>query len=153
MANEEGWKEVLIVAGTPVREKLEDGETWEGVYLGHVKRQSTFGPVKLHLMQLETGEVQGMWGSHAIDEGFGRARAGHRTRVTGRGVVALDSGKEMHLVRMSQHNVFDVTAPVIENEEAIRDEVMKALGMSEGELVEVDPETGEVTMTHLPSVS
>lgn len=139
------WKEILIVAGTPVREGLMKDERWDGIYLGHVARTSSFGKVLMHLMETEEG-VQGMWGHHALDEGFGRCERGIQTRVDGRGMMDLKDGKVMRLVRMRQRGVLVDHAPVIYEGREVAEEVMEALGIHEKEY-EIDAATGEVLST------
>jgi hypothetical protein len=138
----EDAREVLIVAGTPVRKPLEEGEQWVGIYLGYVVRKSSqFGPVNMHLMETPEGLV-GMWGHHALDEGLKRADVGFKTRVDGRGMLELPSKKSMRLVRVRQLGAFVDTAPVIRDPEAEAAGVYEALGIH-GEYV-VDGSTGEV---------
>ncbi len=135
------WREVLIIAGTPVRAPLAKGDVMEGVYLSHVRRQSKFGPVNLHVMLTPNG-LQGLWGSHALDEGLSRCKAGVQTRIEGRGIMELDSGKTMRLVRIHQRGLPDPEAPIIDRQQQA-DEVYRALGLADRE-IDIDPETGEV---------
>lgn len=143
---DDGWgdaREVLVVAGTTVRPGLEEGEVWAGVYLGHVVRESAFGHVNMHLMQTAEG-VQGMWGHHALDEGLRRAELGCETRIDGVGIMELDRGRVMRIVRIRQRGAAVPGAAVVRDPVAEAAEVYRALGVGDGEVLRMDGETGEV---------
>lgn len=134
-------REVLIVAGTAVRPPLELDEVFVSVYLGKVRRKSVFGGVWMHLFQTPEG-LQGMWGHHALDEGMNQADLGVETRIDGRGMMQLDKGKQMRLVRVRQLGGPVRGAPIVRDEQAEAEEVYAALGI-EGDY-QMDPATGEV---------
>lgn len=134
-------REVLVVAGTPVRDALEEGEVFESTYLGKVRRKSRFGHVWMHLFLTSEG-MQGMWGHHALDEGMERAERGVETRIDGLGMMDLDKGMRMRLIRIRQLGSPIAGVPIIRDSEQEAQGVYEALGI-EGEY-RVDHETGEV---------
>ena len=136
------WTEILIVAGTPIRSGLDEGETFEAVYLGKVGRESKFGHVNLHLYETAQG-LQGMWGHHALDEAMARCKVGVYTRIDGKGTMDLDRGV-MRLIRVRQRGDFLKDAPIIDESAEATDAVYKALGIDPEQSYRMDHETGEV---------
>ena len=143
--NEEDWQEVLIVSGVTVRAKPEEGETFEGIYIGTVDRSSRFGAVKLHLFSAAGGgDITGFWGSHALDEGMKRCTEGRATRVSGQGAIELDQGRTMRLVRVWQAGLIRTDVPALTEAEKVAEAegVFEALDIH-GNGIQLDPETGE----------